>query len=347
VRLLCHQKKAVPLPKTDGSAVTALAQHLLILTAALLVDRMIGDPQWLWQRLLHPVAAAGSLIDWLDRWLNRAEVNFSRRLRRGTIAFILLTFAAAALGVAIHYILSFVPLGFVVEISFAATLLAQKSLVEHVSAVARALSVDGLPAGRKEVARIVGRDVSSLDEAGVARAAIESAAENFSDGVVAPALWYALFGLPGLLAYKLVNTADSMIGHRTAKYAAFGWAAARTDDALNFVPARLSAALIVTAAWLTRRQGQDALHALRDAPKHKSPNAGWPEAALAGALGLALGGPRRYGEIAIDGAWLNAKGRRMAGSADIEAAIRQIDFAWAILTALTAAAAFILFVIAR
>jgi adenosylcobinamide-phosphate synthase len=179
--------------------------------------------------------------------------------------------------------------------------------------------------------------VHVLDEPGIARAAIESAAENFSDAVVAPAFWYLLLGLPGLLIYRAVNTADSMIGHRTPRYLAFGWAAARFDDFLNLVPARLSALLIVATAAMAGCDARAAVRAARqDAPKHKSPNAGWPEAALAGALGLALGGPRRYGSEAVDGAWLNAAGRPDASPDDIGAAVRLIDGAWALLLMIVA-----------
>ena len=169
-----------------------------------------------------------------------------------------------------------------------------------------------------------------------ARAAIESAAENFSDAVVAPALWYLAFGLPGLFVYKIVNTADSMIGHRSLRYEAFGWASARFDDLLNVIPARIAAGLIAAAAALTGRSGRGAAAAAwRDARRHKSPNAGWPEAAVAGALGLALGGPRRYGDLAVDGAWLNERGRADTAPTDIRATLRLLDAAWAILLVLT------------
>ena len=207
-------------------------------------------------------------------------------------------------------------------------------------AVGRALATEGVDGGRRAVAHIVGRDVTVLDEAGVARAAMESAAENFSDGVVAPAFWYALAGLPGLLIYKTVNTADSMVGYRSEAHEAFGWAPARLDDVLNFVPARLAAGLIAAAAAISRHDAAVAVRAAwRDAPQHKSPNAGWPEAALAGALGIAFGGPRRYGEVAVDGVWLNPDGRRDVGPGDIRAATRLIDLAWALMvTVITLAA---------
>jgi adenosylcobinamide-phosphate synthase len=319
--------------------VSALSSGLLALAVALILDRAIGDPRWLWEKLPHPVALAGRVVAWLDARLNDPTQSFSQRRRSGALAMVLLIAGAAMLGAAVHRLVSLIPFGVAIEVALVAILLAQKSLLEHVAAVARALAMDGIPGGRRAVARIVGRDVSVLDESGVARAAVESAAENFSDGVVAPAFWYALLGLPGLFLYKVANTADSMIGNRSERHEAFGWAAARVDDLLNLIPARLSAMLIVGAACATSREGRRALLALRDAPLHKSPNAGWPEAALAGALDMALGGPRRYGYIAVDGAWLNAEGRSDPDAADVLAALRQIDAAWAILVALVAGAA--------
>jgi adenosylcobinamide-phosphate synthase len=173
------------------------------------------------------------------------------------------------------------------------------------------------------VSRIVGRDPEALDEAGVCRAAIESTAENFSDGIVAPAFWYLIAGLPGILAYKAVNTADSMIGHRSDRYRAFGWAAARLDDLLNYIPARISGALLTAAAPAVGGSAKGALNAmLRDARKHRSANAGWPEAAMAGALGLALAGPRIYASGRVEDAWMNASGRPNAKPSDIASALR-------------------------
>jgi adenosylcobinamide-phosphate synthase len=305
---------------------------------ALVIDRMVGDPAWLWVRAPHPVVLIGSLVDGLDRRLNNLDLTFRARCLRGCLATGLLVAAAAAAGIVLAILLSMAPrpIAIPLEAAIAAIFLAQKSLLDHVGAVARRLSTDGLAGGREAVAQIVGRDVSVLDEPGVARAAIESLAENFSDGVVAPVFWYALLGLPGLLAYKAVNTADSMIGHRSPRYEAFGWAAARLDDLLNLVPARLSAALIGVAAAMTGRSAtRAAAAALRDARLHKSPNAGWPEAAVAGALDVALGGPRRYGTLAVNGAWLNPDGRSEANAADINAAIRLVEAAWTILLALT------------
>lgn len=308
---------------------TTLAQSLLVLAAALSLDRLLGEPRWLWSRLPHPVVLAGRLIAWLDATLNPDGEPFRIRRRRGVAAVLLLVATAALLGLMLAAGLRALPGGIALEALAVAVLLAQKSLVEHVRAVAVALRRQGLAAGRQAVARIVGRDVAVLDAPGVARAAIESLAENFSDGLVAPAFWYALFGLPGLFVFKAVSTADSMIGHRSPRHEAFGWAAARLDDAMNYLPARLSALLIALAALLSGGDAKAALAtAQADARRHRSPNAGWPEAAAAGALGLALGGPRRYGELVVDGAWLNGGGRRAADADDISRALRLVDTTW-------------------
>ena len=309
----------------------------LALPLALLVDRLLGDPAWLWSRRPHPVVLCGRLIETLERHLNDLQQPPAVRQRRGVGAVLTLVLLSAAAGMAADFALSALPPLWhtILEASVASILLAHRSLTDHVSAVARALDAQGTPGGRAAVATIVGRDVSVLDEAGITRAAIESAAENFSDGLVAPVFWYALLGLPGLLVFKTISTADSMIGHRSPRYEAFGWAAARLDDVLSFVPARLSALLIVVAAVFTGGDSRQALRVTwRDARLHRSPNAGWPEAAAAGALGLALGGPRRYGGHDVDGAWLNPEGRRDASARDIVDAIRLIDVAWAILFAI-------------
>jgi adenosylcobinamide-phosphate synthase len=303
----------------------------MALPLALVVDRVVGDPAAIWSRLPHPTALIGRLVETLDRRLNVEALPASARRRRGVAALAICVALGAAVGAVVSSAASSLAFGWAIEGLVASILLAQKSLLDHVGAVAEALEI-GVEEGRASVARIVGRDVRALDEAGVARAAIESAAENFSDGVVAPALWYLMLGLPGLLIYKAVNTADSMIGYRTPRHEAFGWASARFDDVLNFVPARLSALLIAGLASIAGGSARSALcAALSDARQHKSPNAGWPEAAMAGALGLALGGPRRYGPLFVDGAWLNGRGRRAAGRNDIRAALRLIDLAWMLL----------------
>jgi adenosylcobinamide-phosphate synthase len=325
-----------------------LLASLPALSAGLVIDRVVGDPDWLWKRVPHPVAIAGRAIDWFDRRFNDPRMSFARRRRRGALAVAFLAVAASALGFGLHSAFRAIPFGMAPEALIIAVQLAQKSLLKHVSAVADELAVKGLTAGQRSVARIVGRDVSQLDAAGVSRAAIESGAENFSDGVVAPVFWYLVLGLPGLFLYKLVNTADAMIGNRSERHEAFGWAAARFDDLLSFVPARLSVLLIAAPTALAGLDARAAVEcALADASKHKSPNAGWPEAAVAGALGLALGGPRRYGDLDVDGAWLNKGGRRSAGPDDIRTAVRLIDAAWAFLLFAVALASVMSLVVAR
>lgn len=294
-----------------------------LLVAALFADALIGDPPWLWRRIPHPVVIMGRLIDRLDNLLNRASWAFAVRRVAGIVALLILLSAAIGLGSMIQLLLSDSHLGKFAEVLIVAVLLAQRSLYEHVACVKQAFDDGGLPAARLAVAKIVGRNPQALDEAGVCRAAIETTAENFSDGIVAPAFWYLIAGLPGILAYKAVNTADSMIGHRSARYLAFGWAAARLDDLLNYIPARLSGVLLAGAAPAVGGNAKDALRAmLRDARKHRSVNAGWPEAAMAGALGLALAGPRVYAGGRVEDAWMNASGRPNAKPSDIASALR-------------------------
>ena len=197
-----------------------------------------------------------------------------------------------------------------------------------------------LEGGRRAVSQIVGRDPDVLDEAGVARAAIESLAENFSDGVVAPTFWLAVGGLAGGMAYKAVNTADSMIGHKSARHRDFGFASARLDDLVNLPASRLSALLIVLAAMISKDTSPSGTWraVVRDAHHHRSPNAGWPEAAMAGALGLSLAGPRVYGGIMVDDATMGI-GRRDANARDIRAALKLYRRADMILIALVASLA--------
>lgn len=289
----------------------------IALLAGLLLDRLVGDPPWLWRHLPHPVALFGAAIDRLDRAWNDASVPDRRRRLAGLVAIGLLTAAAVLVGLALQWGLSLLgPAGIALEACAIAIFLAQGSLRQHVLAVATGLS-RSLADGRHAVSMIVGRDPDQLDEAGVCRAAIESLAENTSDGVIAPFLYAALFGLPGLFAYKMINTADSMIGHMSARHRAFGMGAARLDDLANWPAARLTALLLALVA-VDRRAWRIAR---RDAPLHRSPNAGWPEAAMAAALGLSLGGPRRYGDLAVDAPCLNAEGRREAGTGDIGRAL--------------------------
>jgi len=292
--------------------------------AALLLDALVGDPRRLYRVVPHPVAAIGAAIGALDRWLNRATAPAALRFCAGVATVLVVVGAVGALAWAIGFGLRRIDppwIGAAVEAVLASVLLAGRSLHAHVAAVARGLDT-GLAEGRKAVAEIVGRDPATLDAAGVARGAIESAAENFSDALVAPLFWYLIFGLPGIAAYKAVNTADSMIGHRSDKYRAFGWAAARLDDLANLAPARLAGLLLALGAalipWASARRALATM--ARDAGKHRSPNAGWPEAAMAGALGLSLGGPRQYVGDHADDPWIGA-GSRKAGPADIRRAL--------------------------
>lgn len=285
---------------------------------AMMLDAVFGEPDALWRRLPHPAVLMGRLVDALDRHLNRGP----RRRVSGVLAVSVLCAVGAGLGLGIAAL----PLGGVWTVIVAAILLAQRSLVQHVAAVADGLR-GGLDQGRASVAMIVGRDTTDMDPAAVARAAIESAAENLSDGVVAPAFWFLIAGLPGILIYKCVNTADSMIGYRTPKYADFGWAAARLDDVLNWIPARLTA-LIITGlyglwgAWPA---------IVTEARRHRSPNAGWPEAAAARALGVALSGPRSYDGQMQAFPFVHPDGAHDIGAADIDRATGLLWRVWAVL----------------
>ncbi len=298
-------------------------ETIVIVLVALVVDALIGDPDRVWRRFPHPVAWFGGVIRALEHRLNRPEWPEVRRRFLGMAALLLLVLVAAAGAWLLERVLMALPFGWLWTGIAGSVLIAQRSLHDHVARVADALDSEGLEGGRRAVSMVVGRNPASLDEAGVARAAIETTAENFSDGVVAPVFWFLLLGLPGLAFYKAVNTADSMIGHPSPRYRAYGWASARLDDVINLVPARLSGLLIAVACAAVGRQPGPALRVmLRDARLHKSPNAGWPEAAMAGGLGLALAGPRVYGEERVEDPYLNPGGRRDAGPADIRQALR-------------------------
>ena len=283
--------------------------------AALIVEALIGYPAPLYRAIGHPVTWMGRWLAWLEAGLNRADASFAARRAAGVLALCLyLAPVALVAWAATRLCVSAGALGFAALALLAASLPAQRSLAIHVSAVADGLDAS-LDEGRVAVAKIVGRNPDVLDEAGVARAAIESLAENFSDGVVAPILWIALGGLVGGALYKAINTADSMIGHKNDRYIAFGWAAARLDDLVNLPASRLAALWFILAAALTPgASARDAAQAVRrDARRHRSPNAGWPEAAMAGALGLKLAGPRVYGETLVDDAFMGerpTRGRR-------------------------------------
>lgn len=289
---------------------------------ALLFELMVGYPAALARSIGHPVTWMGQLIAWLDRRLNRDNASPEARRRAGAVALLVLLVVIGAVAFIAEQTLLLLPFGLLFAAVAASTMLAQRSLVVHVGQVADALDDGGIDAGHEAVAHIVGRDTAELDQAGVARAAIESLAENFSDGVVAPTFWMVIAGLPGAALYKAINTADSMIGHRTERYQDFGRTAAQLDDIVNLPASRLTALLIVAAAYLTKGASASAAWQAmwRDGSKHASPNAGYPEAAMAGALGLSLAGPRVYHGAITDAAWMG-DGRREATPEDIRSAL--------------------------
>lgn len=294
----------------------------MLLLPAMLLDAVMGEPKWLWSRYPHPTVVMGRIVAFFDQRFNNGP---AQRLK-GSVAMAVMVIAAGVLGAAIHLIPD---LG-LLEIITVAILLAQRSLADHVQAVANALRLS-LGDGRRTVAMIVGRDTANMDTSEVARGAIESAAENLSDGVIAPILWYLVAGLPGILIYKITNTADSMIGHRTPRHEHFGWAAARLDDVLNWVPARITALLIALAHGWT-----NATPILRDGPLHRSPNAGWPEAAMAVVLNVALSGPRSYHGQVTQYPWVNPDGAHHIGALQIDLATRALWRTWGGMLAIVA-----------
>ncbi len=291
---------------------------------ALLLDALIGEPRAIWSRVPHPAVLMGRCISWFDTTLNRGHA----RKAKGVVTVAVLSLSAIGLGAAVSS-----TLGVWGEVVLGAVLLAQRSLVQHVQAVGDALRLS-LGDGRRAVAMIVGRDTQDMSPSDVARSAIESAAENLSDGVTAPAVWFVLFGLKGLLFYKIINTADSMIGYRTPRHQDFGWAAARLDDALNWVPARLTAAIIWTlggiGAWAT---------ITLEAGKHRSPNAGWPESAMAYRLDVALSGPRSYFGTKSNDPFVNDLGQHDLTARHIDLTVRVLWQTWGVLVLLAAIAA--------
>ncbi len=295
---------------------------------ALILERFTGYPQAIHRHVSHPVVWAGKLIDYLDQRLNKPGVDVVQGRLRGVAALAILIAAAFVPSYLIASLLSGWRLGWLVEVLLATTLIAQKSLSDHVLDVSRGLG-RSLAEGRQKVSLIVGRDPSGLDESGVARAALESLAENTSDGIVAPVLWYALLGLPGIAIYKAINTADSMIGHKNEKYQHFGWASARLDDVVNLPASRLTGLLF--AATVPTRFKDIVAVMRRDAPKHQSPNAGWPEAAMAAALGLRFGGPRSYQGEMVELPWMG-EGRSTLIRADIGDGVRMMKKAMLLLT---------------
>jgi adenosylcobinamide-phosphate synthase len=302
----------------------SLSFNFATVICALLIEAGFGYPASLLDRIKHPVMWMGALLERLESRLNDPSMPEAEPRLNGWIALGLLVAAFVLPAIALQYTVMQLPAPVTLFIlaCLASTLIAQRSLYEHVAAVADALDAGGIEAGRKAVAKIVGRDPKSLDEAGVARSAIESLAENFADGVVAPSFWGVLFGLPGMVAYKAINTADSMIGHRTPRHEAFGYAAAKVDDVVNLPASRLAAFFLALAALFhdDANFNRAVETVRRDADNHRSPNAGWPEAAMAGALNLKLSGPRSYHGVLTDDDWIG-EGRSEATAADIRRAL--------------------------
>jgi len=313
---------------------------------AVAIEASVGYPDAVYRVVGHPVTWIGRLIAWCEAAWNSATLPFHERRRRGVVMLVLLLVVAIGIGVLAEGLIYFVLphfLGLLLCAVLASTLLAQRSLDAHVSDVARQLEESGLEGGRVAVSRIVGRDTKDLDEAAIGRAAIESLAENFSDGVVAPLFWMVVAGLPGAAAYKAVNTADSMVGHKSDRYLAFGWASARCDDLVNLPASRLAALwLVIGAALLSGPSARDAMAAVyRDARHHRSPNAGWPEAAMAGALGIRLAGPRVYGKVKADDRWMG-DGRSELAAKDIRDALELYRAACAVQVGVVAVMAVII-----
>ena len=279
---------------------------LILLLIALALEAALGEARFLFRVVPHPVRLIGGLVGFLERKLNRGQRSESDRAVRGLLVVLVVAGLCLSVGVAVAWLTQNQNFGWILELVLVVVLIAQRGLYDRVRAVGLALRDEGLDEARAAVSHIVGREPGQLDAHGVARGAIESAAENFCDAVVAPVFWYVLFGFPGLLVYKAVNTMDSMIGYRTPRHRAFGMTAARLDDALNLIPARLSGLFLALAAVVvpTARPGAAVKVMLRDSGKHRSMNGGWPEGAVAGALNLALAGPRHYvGETVAD-SWI-------------------------------------------
>ncbi len=293
-----------------------------ILLVAMTIDAVFGDPRWLYRIVPHPAVMLGWLVSSLDRLLNQDSLGYSLRQFSGLIAVAILLAIAGGIGWGLVVLISDLPYGWIWQALTISTLIAQKSLYQHVAAVSLALNSGPIDEARQAVAQIVGRKTDELDEAGVSRAAIESLAENYADGVVAPVFWTVLFGLPGLLVYKALNTADSMIGYRNEKYLAFGWAAAKLDDAANYLPARLAGLIFCFGALILGGDSHKESWRImrRDAGKQLSPNAGYPEAAMAGALNLRLAGPRAYEGEVVEGEWIG-DGNENATGEDIDRAL--------------------------
>jgi adenosylcobinamide-phosphate synthase len=296
--------------------------HFTAAALALFVERLFGFPKPLYDKIGHPVEWIGTILAKLETVFYNPEAEPLQARLRGLASLLAVLLIVVIPTVLVASFLAAFKFGWIIEALLATTLIAQHSLYEHVSAVGRGLDIS-LIEGRKAVAKIVGRDPAQLDESGIVKGALESLAENTSDGIVAPLFWYVLLGLPGIVAYKAINTADSMIGHKSERYIYFGWAAARLDDLINLPASRLTGLLFAAAAaWNDSERGKIAAQVMwRDAPKHNSPNAGWPESALAASLGVKFGGPRSYAGTRIELPWMG-EGREVLNRDDIRKGLR-------------------------
>jgi adenosylcobinamide-phosphate synthase len=310
--------------------------HFVMAAFAMVIEYFVGYPQSLQRAIGHPVEWIGKLIVYLDEGLNDPDAEDGDQRNHGIFAVATLCIAVGVPAFIVEKLLLSFHYGWIVNILLATAFIAQKSLRDHVTAVARTLP-QSISSARKEVAKIVGRDPSTLDESGIAKAALESLAENTADGITAPVFWFAIAGLPGIIIYKAINTADSMIGHKSERYLHFGWAAAKLDDLVNLPASRLTGLMFAAAAWFkSRTRAQSALNAMwRDAGKHQSPNAGWPEAAMAGALDLKFGGPRQYDGETVQLAYMG-DGRIQMNASDIDKGLELYDRALFILMAVVA-----------
>ena len=303
-----------------------LSSPFVLLALAIILDMIFGEPQILWSRITHPIVLFGRSISWLERRFNTRSVAGRTRRLFGVVAILIWVAIAISAGLLANSAIGLLPapLNFLIEGIIIAILLAGKSLYEHIEAVRKPLAEGDIEGARFAVSMIVGRDTSCLDSSDIGRAAIETGAENLSDGILAPAIWYLLGGLPLLFAYKMINTADSMVGYKSARYYAFGWGSAILDDIVNFFPARITALLIMITAFLRGTAGQAFRAMKNDASKHASPNAGYPEAAMAGALGLRLGGARWYRGHLLSLPEMNHQGRDAISPDDIENALSML-----------------------
>jgi len=316
--------------------------HFTMAAFALVLEYFVGYPQFIQRAMGHPVEWIGKLIAYLDEGLNDPDTEDADQRNHGIFAIVALCIAVAIPTFLVEKLLLSLHYGWIFDILLATAFIAQKSLRDHVADVARTLP-QSIISARSEVAKIVGRNPTNLDESGIAKAALESLAENTADGITAPIFWFAVAGLPGIVVYKAINTADSMIGHKSEKYLHFGWAAAKLDDLVNLPASRLTGLLFAAAAWFkSKSRAQAALTSMwRDANKHQSPNAGWPEAAMAGALDLKFGGPREYDGETVELAYMG-EGRSQLTAADIDKGLELYDRALLILLAVAVVLAMIL-----